>query len=418
MIVAPPLRLGMIFTVDPGDVGAISGLPYAAARALERRGVVVVPLEAATADPPATGVRRRLKGLLPAWVHEWPAQLRSRRDGCVFHPALQAAARIADRIATIDREAPLDALVGMCVSVPLAFLETELPIVYASDATARIILETYPKYARRCAAYRRECDECERRALAKASRIALASDRAVRSAVEDYGARAERVHLVPLGCHVFPDPRLEDATDPPTRDRTTLLIVASDPERKRIGLAIEMVELLRRRGIGAELVHIGARHRLLDARSVRSFVRSLGPLRLSDPQDRAAHVAAIRAAHLSILPSSGEAFGIAPAESALAGRPAIVSDAGGLPTVVADGETGVVLPVAADASAWADAVERLVDDPELYRRLGAHAKARAWREFTWDAWAERVESLARAAVAERIASRPAAPESLRARASA
>jgi glycosyltransferase involved in cell wall biosynthesis len=161
---------------------------------------------------------------------------------------------------------------------------------------------------------------------------------------------------------------------------------------------------LRRRGIAAELTHIGAHHRALR----REHVRTLGPLRIGNEQHASAHRDAIRATHLAILPSSGEAFGVAPAESAMFGRPAVVSAAGGLPTVVRHDDTGIVLPVHAGAVEWADAIERLVDQPERYRRYAVAARARAWNEFTWDRWGERVEKLLRRAIEEREA--PAAAE--------
>ncbi len=397
----------MIFTGDPRDAGAISGMPFAAARALERRGVEIVPLLAAPPTEPravSSGLRSRLRAALrrraPERLREWASNLAMRRGVSVLESAQAAATRVGEQIAIARRDAELDAIVGMCVSVPLAFLRTDLPIVYTSDATARIVLTSYPRYARRPLAYRADCEECELRALLAATRVGLASEVAVRSAIEDYGVRPERVRLLPLGCHVVPDARQPIPVEPPTRDAIRLLIVASDPERKRIGLAIETVEILRRRGYGAELVHIGAPHRMLR----RPSVRSLGALRLADPADRARHHEAIRSTHLSILPSSGEAFGIAPAESALAGRPAIVSDAGGLPTVVRDGVTGIVLPTAAPAAAWADAIAALVDDPDRYRRLAHAARERAWREFTWDAWAEQLMALVEESIFERSSS--------------
>lgn len=409
----------MIFTVDPLDQGAISGMPFAAARALERRGLTVVPLESGPASPPAATsalgrAKQRMKVLLkralPQRMLEWPSRWRTRQEGHVLDDARHGAKRLSERIATARREAELDAIVGMCVSVPLAFLDTDLPIVYASDATARIVLTTYPRYARRSAAYREQCEECERRALHRASVVGLASEVAVRSAIQDYGVDPTRVGLLPLGSHVVPDPTSLPTIIPPTRDDLKLLLVASDPERKRLGFAVDIVRELRRRGVRAELIHVGAPHRLLRSPGVRT----LGALRLSHSADRQRHLAAIREAHLSILPSIGEAFGIAPAESALAGRPAIVSDAGGLPTVVRDGQTGIVLSVNEPVAAWVDALERLIDDPDRYKRLAIAARERAWREFVWDAWAETVEGMARWAIAERTRS-AAAPEATRQR---
>jgi glycosyltransferase involved in cell wall biosynthesis len=55
----------------------------------------------------------------------------------------------------------------------------------------------------------------------------------------------------------------------------------------------------------------------------------------------------------------------------------------GLPDLVVDGETGLVVPPR-DASALRDALERLLGDRELRRRLGAAGRERARCHFSWD----------------------------------
>lgn len=74
-----------------------------------------------------------------------------------------------------------------------------------------------------------------------------------------------------------------------------------------------------------------------------------------------------------------------------------MSDKGGLPFVVLHDRTGMVLPVAADHQAWADAVVGLVRDPERYQRYSTAALVRAREELNWSTWATRVVGLMRAA---------------------
>ncbi|HZQ38043.1 MAG TPA: glycosyltransferase, partial [Dehalococcoidia bacterium] len=58
-----------------------------------------------------------------------------------------------------------------------------------------------------------------------------------------------------------------------------------------------------------------------------------------------------------------------------AGRPVIASNIGGLPDVVAHGETGLLVPPG-DVAALAAAMRRLLADASLRERMGAAA---AWR---------------------------------------
>ena len=77
-----------------------------------------------------------------------------------------------------------------------------------------------------------------------------------------------------------------------------------------------------------------------------------------------------------VVPSRGEGFGMVALEAAERGRAAIVTDVGGLPEIVADGETGLVVPPE-DAEALAAAIVALARDHERVRRFGEAARARA-----------------------------------------
>ena len=77
-----------------------------------------------------------------------------------------------------------------------------------------------------------------------------------------------------------------------------------------------------------------------------------------------------------------EGYGIAVVEAALCGKPAVVSDSGGLPEVVLPGETGFIAPEG-DEKATARAVLSLLSDPHRLQATGEAARQRAAREQTW-----------------------------------
>jgi glycosyltransferase involved in cell wall biosynthesis len=84
------------------------------------------------------------------------------------------------------------------------------------------------------------------------------------------------------------------------------------------------------------------------------------------------------------IPGDVEGFGIVFLEAALAGSPAVATRVGGIPDAVVDGETGLLVPPG-DFEALAEAVGRLLADPELRARLAATAAARARANFSWEA---------------------------------
>lgn len=94
-------------------------------------------------------------------------------------------------------------------------------------------------------------------------------------------------------------------------------------------------------------------------------------------------IEAARRSLFSIVPSIlPETFGLAALEAAAVGRPVIAAAVGGLPEVVRDGETGLLVPPG-DAEALAAAMRRLLADAPLRARQGEAALARA-REFAPD----------------------------------
>ncbi len=86
-------------------------------------------------------------------------------------------------------------------------------------------------------------------------------------------------------------------------------------------------------------------------------------------------------------PSRREGFGVACLEAMAHGRPVVATGVGGLRDLVVDGETGILVP-ARDPVALRAALERLLADPELRRRLGSAGRERARERFSWDAVTE------------------------------
>lgn len=89
-----------------------------------------------------------------------------------------------------------------------------------------------------------------------------------------------------------------------------------------------------------------------------------------------------------------EPFGQIAAEAALAGKAVIASNTGGLPEIVLHEETGLLVEPG-NARQLAEAMERMLVQPEIVRRYGKRARQRAIEEFTLNAMAEKYERLYR-----------------------
>lgn len=109
---------------------------------------------------------------------------------------------------------------------------------------------------------------------------------------------------------------------------------------------------------------------------------------------------------VSAVPSIEEGFGNVALEAMAMGTPVVASREGGLPEIVREEETGILVPTA-DAGALARALLRLLRDPGLRDRMGAAARARS-EEFSMDRYVERLLEIYRDVVAGGAGRRAAA----------
>ena len=106
---------------------------------------------------------------------------------------------------------------------------------------------------------------------------------------------------------------------------------------------------------------------------------------------------------VAICPSVYEPFGLVNVEAMACGTAVVATDVGGIPEIVVDGETGVLVhielsdgkPVDPDrfVGELADAVNALVSDPSLTERMGAAGRKRVVDEFSWPSIAAQTVTL-------------------------
>jgi glycosyltransferase involved in cell wall biosynthesis len=125
------------------------------------------------------------------------------------------------------------------------------------------------------------------------------------------------------------------------------IVVGDGPERARLERDLELL------GLVSEVDLLGERDGV--------------PLLLAD-------------ADIFALASASEGMPLSVLEAMAAGLPVVASAVGGVPEAVVDGETGFLVP-AGDVAAFASALGRLVESPDLRRRMGAAGRARVERAF-------------------------------------
>jgi D-inositol-3-phosphate glycosyltransferase len=233
--------------------------------------------------------------------------------------------------------------------------------------------------------------EIEERMVAGLDGIIVSSGHERRALMDLYNAKCEQIRVVSPGIDLDffqPTPRGVARNALGINGQPILFSAGRMDPIKGFDSLIRTLPLLgdttTRLLIGGGSVEDTERGRLESLASdlgVRHRVDFLGPI----PQERLPLY--YSAADLVVVPSHYESFGLVAAESLACGTPVVASRVGGLPTVVRDGENGLLVPWL-EPRAFASAIDRALGDPELMRTLRTNARPSV-EKLSWRATAER-----------------------------
>jgi len=221
--------------------------------------------------------------------------------------------------------------------------------------------------------------------LAHAGHVAAVSDAAADEA-RALGVGPERLRVIPNGR----DParyRL-DRSDADGERPTRLVFVGHLTPSKRPAMFVDLVAALRRDGLCIEAAIAGDGPLLED---VRARARGAGVEVLGAVRDVADLLARNDVLVFTSVPE-GEGMPGVLIEAGMAGLPVVTTDVPGASSVVADGQTGFVVPVG-DFETLVRRTRELVTDPARRRLFGQEARQRCEHEYSLDVSLQRWRAL-------------------------
>lgn len=251
----------------------------------------------------------------------------------------------------------------------LAAILCGVPVIVASERAADVWKTPLHRWVDRRLAARSACVLANARAVERfcVQRVGLAQDR-VRVILNGFDIDAFDAAAAILPAGDVPD----TGPDP------VIGVVARMEEQKGLAYLVRAMGYLQRAGCRAQLWMVGDGplrpdlQRLADDEGVRHCVRFLG--------QRPDIPALMQHMDLVVLPSLWEGLPNVLIEAMGASRPVVATDVDGTPEVVVHGETGLLVPPR-DPQALAEAIARLLADPDRRRRMALAGRARAERAF-------------------------------------
>lgn len=354
-----PLRIGILSTHNSYDRNSFSGTPYYMRRALEAvDGVEVTVMggHGPVRKDFVSRVMRRLRGPVPFDIS---GDDQDALDAILAPSAVAILAELGDKVT-----APLMPITD---ATP-AFLEE----FYGDNITARDY-------------------EIEGQMLARATAMIYSSHfMAERALVEFDTLDADRAHVIPFGINLDTLPAAIPQKPPLTELR--LLFIGQDWERKGGAIALETLDALLAEGVPARLSIIGSSSPEADA---HPSVDVLGYLDKNKPQDMTRFNAALSDSHLLLFPTRADCTPMVIAEANAYGCPVVVTETGGIGTLLKSGVNGRLMPMEARGAEYAKAVQDLTATPEAYDALCRSAFEFCHETLTWQAWARDILKLVR-----------------------
>ncbi|MBI2956825.1 MAG: glycosyltransferase family 4 protein [Acidobacteria bacterium] len=226
------------------------------------------------------------------------------------------------------------------------------------------------------------------RSLLRRARTVLAvSDYTRRRLAAENGVASERWRLLPNTLDPFFSPAAVSPGSAPVL--LSVCRLAAAERYKGIDDVLAVLPALRRQfpalryvivGEGDDRPRLEEKARELRIADIVTFTGYLSPSALT------AHYASCSA---FVLPSSGEGFGIVFLEAMAHSKPVVAAHHGGVPEVVLDGETGLLVPWG-NREALLQALSRLLSDDAQRERLGAAGRQRLEENFSFERFCHRL----------------------------
>ena len=222
-------------------------------------------------------------------------------------------------------------------------------------------------------------------ALGLATHILVNSEAIAACLAQTRAARHNRLEMVPNGVDLT---RFEPVAVPTSGEVTTVATLANLRPEKGLAQLVEAAAIVTRRAPRARFViwGEGALRADLEAR-----IRTLGLTGRVEMRGATREPAqALKQCQIFVLASLSEASSNVVLEAMATGLPVVGTRVGGIPGLVDDHRTGLLVPPD-NAPALAEAILRLIEAPAMATEMGAQGRARALAEFGMNRMHERID---------------------------
>lgn len=270
-------------------------------------------------------------------------------------------------------------------SYSIAFLKTNIPIIYLSDATFHLMINYYFFGLDDKSIYNGNI--VEKNALVNANQIIYSSEWAKMDAINFYNINSKKINVFPFGSNLVCRFEKEHVLN----KEVNLLFVGVDWKRKGADIAIECIDYLNKHSKRTYKLTIIGLRRPSDF-NVEN-VNFVGFLNKNNKEEYDELIDYYKSSDMFILPTQAECAGIVFSEASMFGLPIITYDTGGISTYVINDINGYRLPLLSDSKEFANSVEKICKDNETFEKFSQNAIKQYEENLNWDNWLKSFSSV-------------------------
>jgi len=273
-------------------------------------------------------------------------------------------------------------------STEIAYLKTDIPIIYLSDSSFGQLADYYDVFKNLFKFSKNESNSIELKALNKASHIIYPTDWAKNYVINNYGILPSKISKIHFGANINEE-LIEYNFKKLDKNKTfNILFLGVYWERKGGDIVLDSFNKLNSLGKNVHLTICGSNP------SVNSSNISVFPfIDKNNDQEVKELINIFKETDLLFLPTRAECYGIVFNEAGAFGIPMLATKTGGVPEIVIDNYNGYTLSLDKNSDDYLDKILNIMDNNDLFSNLSQNARNKYIKENNWMFFGKQVRKI-------------------------
>ena len=365
------LVIGFLTYLDPKDKKTWSGTNYKMLKALESHFEEVVVLGPIPRPRIIGGIIARIDKL-----SQFLFKKRYNREQNILK-SIYYYFYLKDKI----NDSNIDIIFSASAGPEIAFINNKIPICYLADATFDQLLNYYENYSNFSSLSIIESKYISKKAIKKSNSYVYPSEWAANFAIKKYNLKKEDTHVVKFGANMDYIPNVDKILNRSYDSEINLLFLGRDWIRKGGGIVLKTLDTLIKQGYNVKLTVCGCVPPVNHPK-----MKVIPFLNKNNKSERESFHNLLYESHILFVPTRAECYGIVFCEASAFGMPIVTTDTGGVTAIVENDVNGYALPHSANADEYAITIKKLLDHPNLIKKMASNALSKYEKELNWKIW--------------------------------